>query len=325
MLTAGTGAPTENPGWKRCFAAGHLTLGLWLPIESVWRERPVLTDQERLARRAEELGVAALWFRDIPLRVPSFGDVGSVHDIFVYLSWIAAHTSRIALATGAVALPLRHPLHVAKAAASIDRLSGGRLVLGVASGDRATEFPAFGRETLDVPADFRAALEMMTRSLIESPTARIESLYGVLDGADIVPRPIARGLPLMVAGGAGQSLDWIAAHADGWITWPRALDRQPALVQSWRDAVGRTGHTGKKPLAQALYIDLATDPDLAPWAIHLGYRVGRNRFLELLEDLEAVGIDHVALNLTPGHRPAAEVLEEIGETIVPRFPAGELT
>jgi luciferase-type oxidoreductase len=97
-----------------------------------------------LARRAEELGFAALWFRDVPLRDPNFGDIGQVYDPWVYLGWIAAQTRTIALATGSIVLPLRHPLHTAKAAASIDQLTRGRFVLGVASGDRPIEFPAFG-------------------------------------------------------------------------------------------------------------------------------------------------------------------------------------
>jgi alkanesulfonate monooxygenase SsuD/methylene tetrahydromethanopterin reductase-like flavin-dependent oxidoreductase (luciferase family) len=61
--------------------------------------------------------------------------VGQVYDPWVYLGWIAAQTSEIALATGALVLTLRHPLHTAKGAASVDRLSANRLVLGVASGD----------------------------------------------------------------------------------------------------------------------------------------------------------------------------------------------
>ncbi|WP_255488001.1 MULTISPECIES: LLM class flavin-dependent oxidoreductase [Brucella] len=103
-----------------------------------------MRDQPRLARRAEELGFTGLWTRDVPMRDPNFGDLGQVYDPWVWLGWIAAHTSTIALATGSIILPLRHPLHTAKASASVDQLTGGRFVLGVASGDRPVEFPAFG-------------------------------------------------------------------------------------------------------------------------------------------------------------------------------------
>ena len=57
---------------------------------------------------------------------------------------MAAHTRTIALGTASIILPIRNPLHTAKAATSVDQLSGGRLLLGVASGDRPVEFPAFG-------------------------------------------------------------------------------------------------------------------------------------------------------------------------------------
>ena len=312
MLTAGTGAPTANPGWRRCFGDGardRMTLGVWLPIESVWRARPALVDQERLARRADQLGFAALWMRDIPLRDPDFADIGSVHDAFVYLAWLAAHTERIALATGAIALPLRHPLHVAKAAASVDQLSRGRLILGIATGDRESEFPAFGKQRAEAAAELRANLATLHRAAQS------------IERVDVVPKPVATRLPIVVAGQAGQTLEWIAEHADGWITWPRTPEHQRTLVARWREAVARVDPAIHKPIAIALYVDLARDPDLAPWPIKLGLRVGRNRLVQFLEGLEATGIDHVALNLTPGHRPASEVLEELGEHVATRFPA----
>ena len=68
---------------------------------------------------------------------------------------MAGQTESIALFPAAIVLPLRHPLHTAKAAASIDRLTGGRLVLGIASGDRPVEFPAFGVNRDDRGAMFR--------------------------------------------------------------------------------------------------------------------------------------------------------------------------
>ena len=124
--------------------AGRLSLGVFFPIEAFAGDTPTMRDQERVARRAEELGFAALWIRDVPLRDPTFGDIGQIYDPWVYLGWIAAQTCDIALATGSIVLPLRHPLHTAKAAASVDQLTQGRLVLGVASGDRPVEFPSFG-------------------------------------------------------------------------------------------------------------------------------------------------------------------------------------
>ena len=106
--------------------------------------------------------------RDVPLRDPSFGDIGQVYDPWVYLGWIAAHTQTIALATGSIVLPLRHPLHTAKAAASVDQLSRGRLVLGVASGDRPVEFPAFGVDFERRDVLFRENFEFIRKVLERS-------------------------------------------------------------------------------------------------------------------------------------------------------------
>ena len=71
-----------------------------------------------LAKLAESLGFSAVWLRDVPFNVPSFGDAGQVFDPFVYLGALAASTRRIALGVASIVLPLRHPAHVAKAAAS---------------------------------------------------------------------------------------------------------------------------------------------------------------------------------------------------------------
>lgn len=312
---------SESKGFRRMFAPGRLTLGVFFPIEAYPGDRPTMRDQERLARRAEELGFAALWVRDVPLRDPTFGDVGQIYDPWVYLGWIAAQTNSIALATGSIVLPLRHPLHTAKAAASVDRLTVGRLVLGVASGDRPVEFPAFGvdydrRDTL-----FRENFRVL-RVVLEEEFPTIRSGYGTLSGtADLVPKPTGR-LPILVTGYSRQSLDWIAEHSDGWITYPRPVERQAQLAAHWRAAVSAVSPGEFKPLAQSLYIDLADDPDGPPEPIHLGFRGGRNVVFRFLDALRTVGVHHVILNFKYARRDAAEILDEFGLEILPLLEAG---
>src|SRR5690348_8080037 len=226
MLTANkTAHPSDATGFRKMFAPDRLTLGAFFPIEAFQGDEPTMRGQERLARRAEELGFAALWARDVPLRDPGFGDVGQVYDPWVYLGWIAAQTSEITLATGSLVLTLRHPLHTAKGAASVDRLSGNRLVLGIASGDRPVEFPAFGVDFEQRSALFRDNLRVVRATLAEV-FPMLQSSYGTLAGsADLVPKPITP-VPLLVTGHSGQPLEWIAKNADGWITYPRGLERQ---------------------------------------------------------------------------------------------------
>lgn len=306
----------DASGFRRMFEANRITLGLFFPIEAFPRDQPTMRDQERLALRAQALHFAALWCRDVPLRDPSFGDVGQVYDPWVYLGWIAAITRDIALATGSIVLPLRHALHVAKAAASVDQLSRGRLVLGVASGDRPVEFPAFGVDSERRAELFREDFDTIRR-VLETEFPVIRTSRGVLTGAaDLVPKPIGR-LPLLVTGNSGQPLPWVAAHSDGWITYPRSFEHQADTAAHWRAQVEQAAPGRFKPFAQSLYVDLVADPQLPPTPIHLGFKSGRQFLLRFLEASRGIGVHHVILNLKYGTRPASEVVEEIGLEVLP--------
>jgi luciferase-type oxidoreductase len=323
MLKVHPTAKVEDaPGFRQMFRPARLTLGVFFPIEAFAGDEPTMRDQERLALRAQVLGFAALWLRDVPLRDPSFGDVGQVFDPWAYLGWIAAQAKTIALATGSVVLPLRHPLHVAKAAASVDRLSVGRLVLGVASGDRPVEFPAFGVDIERRAALFREDFEVIRR-VLETEFPVLKSSSGVLTGsADVVPKPVAR-LPMLVTGNSGQPMPWIAEHADGWITYPRGIDRQADMVARWNGHVQAVAPGRFKPFVQSLYLDLEDDPHTPARPMHLGFRAGRHFLLRFLDGLRLIGVNHVILNLKYGQRPAGDVLEEIGSEVLPALVASQ--
>ncbi len=309
----------DSIAFQRMFAPGRLTVGVFFPIEAFPGDRPTMSGQVSLAQRAEELGFSALWFRDVPLRDPSFGDVGQVYDPWVYLGFIAAQTERIALATGAIVLPLRHPLHTAKAAASVDQLSKGRLLLGIASGDRPAEFPAFGVEAEDRGTLFRENLRVMRR-VLDSSFPSVASPYGVLTGIDVIPKPFRR-IPMLVTGSSRQSLEWIAANSDGWITYPRPLLQQTRLAHEWHALVRQDASSTDafKPFAQSFYVDLSEHPEEQPTPIHLGFRAGWRALLAYMQGLRDGGVNHVALNLKYGRRSARDVLEEIGREVLPRL------
>jgi luciferase-type oxidoreductase len=314
MYTVDPRPAQESIGYRRLFTEGRLTLGVFFPIEAFSGDTPSMCGQVELAQFAEEAGFDALWFRDVPLRDPGFGDVGQVYDPFVYLGYLAAQTRTIALGTAAIVLPLRHPLHTAKAAASVDRLSHGRLVLGVASGDRASEFPAFGVEIGERAALFRDGVEVLQRALSESFPA-LESRYGRLQGVDLVPKATTREMPLLVTGRSGQDLNWIAAHAHGWLSYPRALSLQAQLIHDWHEAQRRVRGRVDLPFAQSLYIDLDARDDAPMQPIHLGYRLGKSDLVVLLARLHRIGVQHVILNLKYGRRPAVEVMHDIADTL----------
>jgi luciferase-type oxidoreductase len=307
-----------NAGYNAVFRPQHLSVGLVVPIES-YPGGPVPTMEQHFERvqLAEELGFSAVWLRDVPFNVPTFGDAGHVFDPFVYLGALAARTSDIALGVASVVLPLRHPAHVAKAAASADQLSGGRLILGIASGDRPEEFPA-----MDIPFAkrgelFRESYEYILRMSEQQP--RFGSSLGCVSGGmDMLPKPVAGKLPLLVTGSSQQDPNWIAQHADGWMTYPRAMNQQAQLIDDFRDRIAVAG-LADKPVMEPLYLDLAVDPDEPASPIHLGFRMGINALGDYLESRQAIGVNHVALNLRFNRVAPEQTLRLLADKTLPVF------
>ena len=127
---------------------------------------------------------------------------------------------------------------------------------------------------------------------------------------------------MLVTGHSGQTLDWVARNSDGWIYYPQHVKRQEMLISQWRSTLESMGGFDK-PFTQSLYIDLVEDAQAMPMPIHLGYRLGRKALFDLLIYLQTAGLNHVVFNLKYGSRPAADVLEEIGEFILPYFPGSD--
>lgn len=311
--------PPTSPAYQRLFERNRLTLGLFFAMDTYAGDVPDMSQQLALAQRADELDFAALWSRDVPLRDPSFGDLGQIYDPWVWLGLITACTRTITLATGSIVFPLNHPINLAKAAASVDNLSGGRLFMGIASGDRAVEFPAYGLDIDKRGALFRETLLYYER-LLGGRFPKIDSPLGHFEKADLVPKPMYGRIPLGITGHCLQDPQWIAAHCDAWIMYSNSPSLQEIVIRTWREAVQRHGGTDFKPFAQPLGIDLSDDPHEEQTPLRSGYRLGRTVLLDLLEQLRATGVNHVALNIKRGRRPAADVIEELGAEVLPHFP-----
>lgn len=301
----------ENAGYRRLFDTDRLTFGTGFPLTGMGESRPPVDEEMELAAHAESVGFDALWARDVPLYWPRFGDAGQTFDAWPWLGHVAARTSEIALGTASVVLPLRHPLHVAKSAASVDRLSDGRLVMGVATGDRDPEFPAFGVDAETRGEAFREHVDVL-RTVWREEFPELDSRWGSLEGdLDLVPKPTAETIPLLPTGHARQTVEWIGEHGDGWFFYHLPMDTLESYLADWRDA------GGEKPYAMAVRTELADEPDADPEPIHLGYRAGGEWFADYFRDLEALGVDHVLVS-TAGDEPrreltrfAEDVLEQV--------------
>ena len=310
----------------------RMTIGLGEPLTGGRGPVPdleaLLRDTAGVAKQAEDAGATALWFRDVPLLVDEFRDAGQILDPFTHMAYLAAHTSEIGLATASTVLTLRHPIHVAKQAASVDQLSGGRVALGVATGDRPEEFPAFKRRRAERAEDFRDAVDYI-RALWRPGTPRTTAnRWGGVDmGVEMLPKPVGGSpIPLYVTGHCGQTPEWIAEHGDGWMYYGQDLGTTAKLVRGWRDDVARLCGTDEagagvvKPYITTLTLDLLADPDAEPKPLRYGFRAGRTFLLRYLERLAGVGADHVILGIRASRRPVPDVIDELAEHVFPEYP-----
>lgn len=322
---ASSNAFAHHPGYRRMFAPDRLTIGIFLPLRFYQGDMGVLEGQGELVAAIDQLGFAAVWVRDIPLFDPGFGDAGQVFDPFTYLAWLSARTQRIALATGSVIFSLRHPIDLAKAASTIDRLSGGRLVLGIASGDRPIEFPAYGIRRDDRGDRFAEAVAYF-RQLVGPGRPQVTSSLGAMAGVDFLPKPAAGKIPLVITGSSQQRPEWIAAHADGWLTYPDAAHdssgphRLATKIAAWRS---RIPDAGFRPHMTNEWIDLVDDPDYPRTPLRGGFvlKTGRKGLIDLLGEWQAAGVNHAALGMQFAVRPPGEIIQELSEEVLPHFPS----
>lgn len=316
-----SGNNLNQTGFKRMFSLGKLTLGFILPLEAYPNSpSPTMADHAEMAKLSDRLGFAGLWARDVPLYDPRFGDTGQMFEPFSYLSYLSAVTEHISLATGSAIITLRHPLHLAKQAVTMDHLSGGRLVLGISSGDRPTEYPAFGLESdFDTRGErFREAFEMYVSVTENSFPVFKSERFGQLNGnLDLMPHTVHGKIPVIVTGHSRQNLNWIAKHADGWLYYFMPPDQVKCVVDMWRESCEAVF----KPFAQGLFFDLADSPSYPLEMIHSGIRIGRNSLLGYLNYLQDIGVNHLAMNLKASQRPASEVMQELAEYVLPEFPS----
>jgi probable F420-dependent oxidoreductase len=184
---------------------------------------------ERVARWAEELGYASVWISDhviMPASVDSAYPYGRDQrwtnapdlpwiDPFVALAWAAAVAPSVQLGTSVIVLPLRHPIHLAKQVASLDYLSGGRVIFGVGVGWMAEEFKLLG-----VPYDDRGrrSVEMvrLMRKLWTGEPTTFEGRTWSIPFGQMAPAPAQRHVPIIWGGHTEPTFRRIARVGDGW-------------------------------------------------------------------------------------------------------------
>jgi F420-dependent oxidoreductase-like protein len=174
---------------------------------------------QRLAAEVEQLGYAGL-FRSDHFTNAAPPDKESL-ELVVSLAYLAGSTSRIHFGSLVAPFSFRDPAMLARQAAAIDDLSGGRLILGLGAGWNEREHTLFGYQLGDVPtrmARMQEGLEVVTRLLRSDEPVTYAGKFYQLSGATLLPRPRRRGGPRIMVGGNGpkRTLPLVARYADVW-------------------------------------------------------------------------------------------------------------
>ena len=199
-----------------------MDIGFGLPVSGGWATPGNLAE---IARRAEQLGYATLWSFQrlfVSEQQPLPPAYSSVLDPIVPLAFAAAVTDRISLGTAIVNMPYQAPAVLAKQLASLDVVSGGRLVAGLGLGWSAEEFAAVG-----VPYERRGAraeeyLACLRALWGPDPVGFAGEFYSV-PAASVRPKPVQQpGPPVLLGGTAPRALTRAGRLAEGWISSSRA-------------------------------------------------------------------------------------------------------
>jgi probable F420-dependent oxidoreductase len=164
------------------------------------------------------------------------------HEVFVLFGYLAAATPKLELVTSVVILPQRQTALVAKQAAEIDVLTGGKFRLGIGIGWNFVEYEGLNENFKNRGRRFEEQIELM-RKLWQEPVITFEGKYHKVTAAGINPLPVQRPIPLWIGGSAEAALKRAAEVADGFFPqrpleggWSTTLEK----MKAWREAAGKS-------------------------------------------------------------------------------------
>jgi probable F420-dependent oxidoreductase len=297
------------------------------------------TDFARLARAAERLGYDGVWGNDHIMAVPyvrsRWSEPPNFYEVLVTLATVAAHTERIHLGTALIVLPLRDPVLLAKQVATLDRLTSGRLILGVGQGAYREEFVAHSPRRARVRRGdlFDEGLAAL-RCLFTEREASFAGAHVAFERLECFPKPLQQPFPIYIGGHNEAAVARAARLGQGWLPGWRPFEEireRTALLRRLTEAAGRDpkeveaavqftvmlGRTDAEAAARYRRtgmvqhrISLAhtgRDPALAEANNLIG---SPGRVLDRLAFLAAVGVDHVCALQFP-HESVSEMLEQM--------------
>jgi probable F420-dependent oxidoreductase len=224
-----------------------LEIGVVFPQTEIGNDPAIIRDY---AQTAEGLGFSHLLAYDHVLGANPqrpggwsgpYTHLTPFHEVFVLLGYLAGVTRKLGLVTSIVILPQRQTALVAKQAASLDVLSGGRLRLGVGLGWNEIEYTALNEDFHNRGKRIEEQVTLMRRLWTE-PLVTFTGKWHTIPDAGINPLPVQQPIPIWFGGGAETAMHRIARLADGWMTNHRsAAEARPtlALLDRFIEAAGR--------------------------------------------------------------------------------------
>jgi alkanesulfonate monooxygenase SsuD/methylene tetrahydromethanopterin reductase-like flavin-dependent oxidoreductase (luciferase family) len=211
-----------------------LKVGVQLPeIERVapW------SDLARMATTAEALGYDSLWVGDHLLyRYPDEPPRGP-WEAWTIMAALAAITERVEIGPLVACTSFHNPAMIAKKAATLDEVSGGRLILGLGAGWNEPEYAAFGYPYDHRVSRFEEAFTIIRRLLAGEEVDFAGDYYRVKDCLIDPPGPRPAGPPLMVGSGSPRMLDITAPYIQSWNAWYAWFDNKPENLAPWMEKV----------------------------------------------------------------------------------------
>jgi alkanesulfonate monooxygenase SsuD/methylene tetrahydromethanopterin reductase-like flavin-dependent oxidoreductase (luciferase family) len=223
-----------------------LKVGVQLPeIERVVRWPEMVA----MARRIEELGYDAIWLGDHLLyRWPGVAEARGPWEAWTMLAGIAAATSRVSIGPLVASTSFHAPAMLAKQAATVDEISGGRLILGLGAGWNETEYRAFGFPFDHRISRFEEAFTII-RTLLAEGSIDFEGTYYQVRDCELLPRSSRPAGPPLLLGSSGERMLAIASPwIQGWNAWYNATGNRPAGVAPLAEVVDAAAiRAGRRP------------------------------------------------------------------------------
>ncbi|MFM9037702.1 MAG: LLM class flavin-dependent oxidoreductase [Actinomycetota bacterium] len=303
----------------------NIDFAVWPTPQRSWNE---IRD---LARWADDGPWTSIWFADhfMPNTEDGSPKDGPVEECWSIIAALAAVTSRLRIGSLVSPTTFRHPAVLANAAATIDRIAGGRLILGIGAGWQVNEHQAYGVDMLE-PADrvdrFEEAI-VVIRSLLDNKRTNFAGRHFRITDAPCDPKPIGDPLPILVGTGGPRMTAITARHANEWNTWGTAetAAERIAVLRQACDKVGRDPSTIRCSVQGMFFV--AKD-DASAERIRAAAPADRavigtiERFVDEVGRYAELGYDEVIFpDFTLGPTPEArlDTYGRIGEALVSAF------